>query len=277
MKSWSRIFSFPHQEKAFSLLELIIVVSILAILASVFISFIGGDQANENSPTGKAAYSSTKTLMSTISKAIIRFRNDMGYYPGQGRLDPDPEIGTSKISLASLQYIDANNPSDASSSDTLKKNWATHTANLWQLFIKPEDTSNENLWNWNKSQERGWNGPYLVGKLRHNFTDGQSGLSRIMGIADAFDNKSTFLQDGNQWFVDYDSPFETPNSFSGGAPDYESVSKFGEPILFEVLSIFSESDEEIGKSYQLRSLGPNGKREDPGDDIILEIERIDLS
>ena len=274
MKALRRVNTAVKGDIAFSLLELVVVISILAILSSIFISLTGGDDSNENSPTGKAAYSSSRSLMVTISRAITKFRNDMGYYPNQGRLDPSPEGRTSKIDLSELKYIDANNPTTDNSSDTLKENWAKNSANLWQLFIQPVDTTDPSLWNWNKSTQRGWNGPYLKGKLRHNYKDGQTGLSRIMGIADAFDNKRSFISAGNTWFIDYESPFENPENMSGGSPDFASVTKYGKPIIFEVISILSDSDQEIGKSYQLRSLGPNGQKENPGDDIIVEIERV---
>ena len=120
----------------FTLIELLIVAVILGILGGGVILALGGaqNQSTENI---------LKAEENTIYQAIIRFKNDTGYYPKTGPFAygnvEDEHSGTEDFSEAEFNNFQ----------------------NFHQLFFKPVDKSDPDKWNWNIDSKRGWNGPYL--------------------------------------------------------------------------------------------------------------------
>ena len=170
-------------KRAFTLLELLVTIALLAIVGGLVISQINLDEDGISSNIN--AYS-----MGQVRDALLAFRRDMGYFPGQGPLDANYQ------KLNWLNSIGVNQ----------KKQWARLDHNFWQLFQEPEDKTDSDKWSYNPQTGIGWYGPYLNsnGIKLH----GYDGFDHIYAIADNFSagfiEMNTHLGGTAYWAVEAD-------------------------------------------------------------------------
>ena len=247
----------PNNRKAFTLLELLIVVAILAIIGgSMFVAYQGtGDTAEENL---------VEQRLAGLRQALLNFRRDMGYFPSEGPLGD-----TATVEPVVGQLTDYDNMSNVE-----KSLWRNHELNHWMLYFRPNDTTIANKWIYDSDAKRGWNGPYLnakagllldnAGTLASAFTGGGE-ADALLSVDDAF---------GRSNGSDNSSPlyWRIINN-----PDVTQNARFGRPIALIEEIIAGSTDVRV---YLLVSFGKNGKFEfqgleaNNGDDVILEVARI---
>lgn len=149
--------------QGFTLLELLVVVTLLAVLASVALL------ANEG-VSDQAELDATKFEMAELRKALRQFRQDTGTFPGQG----DYACDGAAMDFSSFAFL-------ASATPAQREAWCSSPANFWMLFIDPfSATTND----WNPDTKRGWHGPYLS-RSGPSYVDVGS-ESNVRGIADGF-------------------------------------------------------------------------------------------
>lgn len=119
----------------FTLLELIIVVSILAIIALAAFSYTIG---LEDSVSKDLIWSEIRNLRN----GILQFKKDTGFLPRTG-----PFALVSDGGQVSLQDHEIH--------------WFLHPANFDQLLQQPLDGAGNPIRPWNPDTGRGWRGPYL--------------------------------------------------------------------------------------------------------------------
>jgi len=136
--------------RRFTLLEMLIVVSILAVLAGSVIVSLGdaGQQATQDLGQHQ---------LSQVREALLRFKRDMGYLPHEGL----------------LQAGVADSLVGAPVSDSSWQAWFNHPANMLCLIKAPLSASTPasgNFTDWHvagslatydPARRRGWKGPYL--------------------------------------------------------------------------------------------------------------------
>lgn len=226
---------------AFTLLELLIVVAILAILAGLAITFGGGSNLE-----AKRQFA-LETLIET-KEALLRFRNDMGSFPGENEFAPN-EINVrnslSNSNARSVQdRIGALGNTNQYSDETNHKIWSqalvdgSSIFNFWMLFERPQpQTGDANEYVYNKDTRRGWYGPYLRDDRNIGYYPDSSNYGNYYAIADVFDDQP----EAQNWFI----PAYRSDS---GADEQETL---GVPIRFS----------REGSRYFLTSAGPNGEFE----------------
>ena len=207
-----------HPRHGFSLLELLVTVSILALISGITIVAIDGMDSRAHTAV-------TIDRLNTLKAAILEFERDTGYLPIHGK-PFQPE----QLDLSGILYINDENKSEGNSSSDLLHDWAGLESNFWQLFYQPigsndvddhDDAIDKYRWTWKPSIKLGWNGPYLKNDSSHSYTDQATGLRRVSAIPDAYDGKN------HSWYHDlspFDAVIERPND--GSKP------KFGRPIRF---------------------------------------------
>lgn len=155
-----------------TLLELLVVVSVVAALAGMGWSAYRGVREAELETLAEAQLRLT-------AKALHRFKQDLGYWPGQGPLalapsanvetaTSDPRAFTCTETTAGLwlrRSLPAIHVSTGVSDVAVwRADWAAHPANLWQLITPPMLCSNHvlgRLQDWDQVSQRGWRGPYI--------------------------------------------------------------------------------------------------------------------
>jgi prepilin-type N-terminal cleavage/methylation domain-containing protein len=179
----------------FTLMELLTVISLMAIIATMAITSYDGTQE-------QGRYDVTKFEMNQIRKALLQFRQDSGSndFPMQGVYDCTDSANGNNTEINPA--IDAQLPTEAGTTDAGKIAWCQHPANFWMLFENPLATD------WNIDTKRGWNGPYLQRKdgyltLDSNTTNIADIATPGWAIADPYveNQQST----GVQWSVNTDS------------------------------------------------------------------------
>lgn len=203
-------------KRAFTLLELLVTIALLAIVGGLVILQINLDEDGISSSIN--AYS-----MGQVRDALLAFRRDMGYFPGQGPLAAD------KLNLGDFS-------SEIGDVDPLL--WANKPTNLWQLFIEPTASGSVDFWKYDPGSCRGWNGPYLnSNRLKLH---GYDGFDHIYAIADnfsaGFKEMNTHLGGTAYWAVE---------------PDEQKKYYPGSPYILV-------KDESSG-DYYLISQGPDGE------------------
>lgn len=116
-----------YKNSGFTILELVTVVAILAIISTAALLSMDGVSAD-------AKYQLTQTEMVEISKALRRFKQDVGYFPDEANLIDDYK------KLALLQFCQ--------STDSTQ-------------ITTPTVSYDENCKAWDINTGRGWRGPYL--------------------------------------------------------------------------------------------------------------------
>lgn len=149
------------QQSGFTLIEMLVVLSVVAAVAGIGIQSLG--QVRASSQTALV-----HSEINQIAKAIQRFRADTGYWPKEGPFSSDVNGDV------------------------------THPASFAQLFWAPNDGTNDIL-PFDKVSGTGWNGPYLREldaaqvTVGNNITATGGGnpaagtASAIIGIGDPFE------------------------------------------------------------------------------------------
>lgn len=176
--------TYPKQQSGFTLLELLVVVSVLASLAGIAAVAMDGYEQ-------EAQEQLVHVEMKRIASAIYRFKEDTGYFPKEGIFTADNLFGAS----------------DSSS----KKSLYDEKSNLSWLFSTPElhdtngdgdtdgsDTAPTERLPWNHNTGRGWHGPYLTLESQQLLSTQDCDLS-ITGksssfatVADPFERRKTY-------------------------------------------------------------------------------------
>jgi hypothetical protein len=205
-----------------------------------------------------------------VRAALLDFKRDMGFFPGQGPL------AAANLDLSDYNYVDGDNPGTENPDAATLDAWAVHPLNLWMLFERPRDNGDPNRWRWRKEIARGWNGPYLgqglfyrldgAGTEASDFLD-EPLVNRLLAAADAYikgkDGPSVSLQ----WVQ------EDQELSSSTQPNKEIRDSVGQPIAF-----IRDTTTVAGMAlYLCVSAGPDGRFDltgpDYSDDVRVEVAR----
>jgi prepilin-type N-terminal cleavage/methylation domain-containing protein len=174
-------------QRGFTLLELLLVVSILAAVAGIGTTvYFGGDgDGVEMDARRDLAF----VEMARIAQAMRQFRDDTGYWPGQGPFSlPDYSLcGTTctcsnvNDGVGSVGGLDpatvTNDPGFSSglATGTLRDQFETpvYMAQLLRQPVICGSHPQASLDEWNEEAQRGWRGPYLTSEA---YTDVSGGL-----------------------------------------------------------------------------------------------------
>ena len=254
------------QPAAFTLIELLVVVAIMALVAGSVVMVYDDVQQ-------KAEQSVARRQLATVREALLRFRVDMGYFPGDGPL------AFTSLNLTGYYYVDGSSPNTASPSAAILQQWAAHPLNLWMLYEKPVTLSNPTRWDWNPATAHGWRGPYLgqglgakldaAGTLATGFLGGALS-NRIYAVTDLIGLPTMTSSSPLRW-VSEDRPVTVT-----GQP-----SKTLQPIGGRPVAFISDTISTPGwVIYRLVSAGPDGIFQTTttaaGDDIVIEVARNPL-
>jgi prepilin-type N-terminal cleavage/methylation domain-containing protein len=243
-----------HDQRGFTLLELLVVVSILAAVAFVATGTFNGASEKANDGIVRAE-------MQAIVKAIRQFKQDTGYYPKTGPFGLDADGGE----------IDADDLDDHYGAPSAQQTkWFYSPANFYQLLSSRSplelngdeitDSNEHQLTHWNPETGRGWRGPYLHGHndgrlyigddINDTNTDGNPNgdpmlgnqIAQIRGMADPFEQKR---YDSDLVFWEYLTRDKARNTF------WQPYNHKGRPyLLFDVTTspwiVSSGSDGEYG-------------------------------
>jgi len=152
-------------KRAFTLFELLLVVAILALVA-------GAVLASAGDPRTPVQRDLALHEMAQLRDALLRFRADTGWLPGQGPFDlvrtpPDPASRAAvPAGVISARF-------GIPAAEVPK--WFDAAANLWELVENPLAETDHALRRWDPDRRRGWRGPYLSmdseGLLRAGFVN----------------------------------------------------------------------------------------------------------
>ena len=181
---------FLKKNQSFSLLELLTVISILAVIAGTLMTSYGDFES-------QASEATTRSRLQQIRQALLQFKKDTGSFPGQKQFslrgvdDSTAQKDFDDLYVPALSKIktsllvgDTSSRSGRellegvlSDSDDIKfrQAWFDSVINFHQLFEEPHkvqlnDPDNpsaviegkgEAVMPWSKRYKRGWNGPYL--------------------------------------------------------------------------------------------------------------------
>lgn len=252
--------------RAFTLIELLVVVAIMALVAGGVI--VVYDQVQQ-----RAELSVARRQLSSVREALLRFRVDMGYFPGEGPLAPE------SLNLEGFFYVDGTSPNTEAPPLIARQRWSAHPMNLWMLYEKPLALDGPGRWDWNPSVARGWQGPYLghgtgarldaAGEPLSGFLTGALS-NRLYGVTDLIGRASTDEAQALRW-VSENLPVTNP-----GEPEKTIMPIGGRPIAF-LRDTVSTPPWAI---YRLVSAGANGIFDTvtvpAGDDISVEVSRHKL-
>jgi len=253
----------------FTLIELLSVVAILAILAGAMM--VGFSGVREN-----AAVSITGTEILNVREAVLRFRKDTGFLPGQGPFALVADGGA--IDPANATHWP---PHLAGASAAEREAWFRSPANFYMLFANPLENTGHELEAYDKVSARGWHGPYLrrEGEGFVQIRDGiaptgvgspEAGnlLNPVAGVADAFE----FRPNSDGVFAWATQP--------GG----EAHFRWGRPLLLlDTVAPAALTDPQDRRHYvrdraRVVGLGINGRYEDTdgdglstGDDLVQHL------
>lgn len=234
MTPWIRRSRARRAAGAFTLIELILVVAVLATLSGLAIATMQGVDAH-------ASLDIARSELAEVRKAVLRFEADTGFLPKRG-----------PFNLASR--TDDNGSVTLASGQT--EAWFDAPANLSQLFTCPLPTGHA-LATWNPDRRRGWRGPYLrrdgeglvavSGGLKTDGTEAWpagSLLDAFPGVADPF-TREPDAAIGFAW-----------TTWSGTALDRQ-----GRPFLLFDLdpgAVGPSDDHLVPLRARVVSLGPDG-------------------
>ncbi len=243
----------------FTLIELLVVIAIMGLVA-------GGVVMVYDNVQQRAELSVAQQQLATVREALLRFRVDMGYFPGEGPLSP------TALYLEEFRYVDGSETPAAA----VRQLWASHPMNLWMLFEKPLALENPMRWDWNPAVARGWQGPYLGqgmgARLDAAGRDPSSGFlggtlyNRLYAVTDLIGGSSsdaTMLR----WVTE---------DREVTAPGQPTLPLGGRPIAF----LADDQSLPGWIIYRLVSAGADGIFQTittpAGDDIVIEVSRRKL-
>lgn len=293
MTSFKKNRPLRLQQAGVTLLELLVVVALLAALA--FVSTSAFDQAYDETHQQLA-----RSEMQEIVKAIRQFKQDTGYYPGQGpfrllaNMDADGDYSCADDAVNSIGAVDIDSVGAADAVE-----WFESPANLLQLFVAPvlcgeHPVSNTYVLSvngdlqWNANTGRGWRGPYL--KRQFEFVDVGDGLAldgsgnptdtnvvagnhllNLRGASDPFRFRPVFENSD----VVCDNPSDA-NCLLDWELDFAGTTQatHGRPYLYFLdADVIDDLANNIDCAPCLVSMGINGRYEQgDGDDIVMFIE-----
>jgi len=264
-----------NRRGGFTLIELLIVIAILAIMSGAAIVAYEDVQA-------RAEMAMAEHQLSVVRDALLHFRNDMGYFPGEGPLAP------AALNLSGFYYVDGASPTTASPGLPVRQRWAAHPMNLWMLFEKPIGRENPTQWDWCPTSARGWRGPYLgngkgasvdaAGTLGGGFRAGATS-DRLYAVPDLIqrgNDADTFLK-----WVTENVPVTEPQ-----LPEKSPHHSLGSPIAFIIdtstmrMIPATQTTPMVPLTviYKLVSAGADGVFQTvsptrAGDDLMIEVTR----
>lgn len=249
-------------------MELMVVVGIMALVAGMVI-------AAYDSVQQRAEQAVARQQLATVRDALLRFRVDMGFFPGEGPLAP------ASLNLEAFKHVDGAAPDTESPSLEVRSSWAIHPLNLWMLFEQPlavelQGRWDSTRWNWKAGSARGWQGPYLgqgmlarldaAGDASSHFLGGAM-YNRLYAVTDLIGSAPSNDPSVLRW-VSEDRPVTAP-----GIPDKKLMPLGGRPIAF----ISDDRTEPGWVIYKLVSAGADGIFQTitlpAGDDIVIEVSR----
>jgi type II secretory pathway pseudopilin PulG len=151
---------------AFTLIEIVLVVAILATLGGLTIASLG--EAEAQSTANIAVHE-----LSQVRQAVLRFREDTGFLPKQGLFDLESRGGR-------VRTVDFPGPE----THTDHVQWFDAPENLWQLFECPLATTDPMAQP--AAGRRGWRGPYLTRNAEARFRAFASTVPPVPAVADPF-------------------------------------------------------------------------------------------
>lgn len=257
------------RDHGFTLMELMVVVGIMALVAGMVV-------AAYDSVQQRAEQAVARQQLATVRDALLRFRVDMGYFPGEGALAP------ASLKLDGFKYVNGSTPDIESPDLEMRSRWATHPLNLWMLFEQPlaveeENRWDANRWNWKPGVSRGWQGPYLgqgmgarldaAGDDANTHFLGGVMCNRLYAVTDLIGSAPDRGAGLMRW-VSEDRPVTAL-----GMPDKKPLPLGGRPIAF----LFDEISQPGWVIYNLVSAGADGIFQTVttpvGDDIVIEVSR----
>ena len=137
-----------NHQAGFTLIELMIVIGLLAVVGGGILVAYQGARNNSESIL-------TKHRLANVRSSLLKFRQDMGYFPGEGPLG---------ITATVLPQSEAVPEYHALPTSLEQSRWLTHELNFWMLHTQPIDSTAADFWDWDDESQRGWNGPYLSNK-----------------------------------------------------------------------------------------------------------------
>lgn len=257
--------------RGFTLIELLVVVGIMALVAGMVVAVYDNVQQ-------RAEQSIARQQLSTVRDALLRFRVDMGYFPGEGPLVP------SSLNLEGFRYVDGIAPDTEVPGLAVRERWASHPLNFWMLFEKPLEMGKAERWDWKPSVGRGWRGPYLgegmgarldaagelrIGELTTGFLSGAF-CNRLYAVTDLIGASPNASAGALRWVTE-DRPVTAP-----GLPQKLPLRQGGRPIAFLADTVSTPG----WMIYRVASAGADGIFQTTsipaGDDIVIEVSRIRL-
>lgn len=278
--------------RGFTLVELLVVCSILAALSvTAWGAYNGVQEANEDAIA--------RADLTRLANALRRFRQDTGYYPGQG-----PFV------LAATAQTEA----DCTAADGILRNWAEPTddalrddwfkspANIALLLSAPSiclKHPQAHLRRWNPDTQRGWHGPYLDAGLRDwvdhgkdlNITDGSGDSQAGEKLLDvpAYGNGSRYRAGGPEYETCTNQAALEGNCMLGwrtaprSSADYDAdvhelaarprpFVMFGHADGDHPRVVYFGSDGKYGGRNTIDACRPNTGNDDGADDVVLCLE-----
>lgn len=239
--------------KGFTLIELLVVVAILAAMAGIAVSAVGGYEQ-------KAREDLAQTEIKRIANAVLKFKSDTGYFPNTGVFSAKESV--SKSDFGFLFYSPSKDGSD-------------------------ENTQGSEVLPWDLASSRGWNGPYLSmdsadymrmdGCHQAEFNDDTKvfpanvnraqDANSIIGLSDPFDAQKTYSEESGACFVANHGKDNAliAKQFSGQPYQYETAFKNNR---------YPDCNEQGAGCVALLSAGKNGKHENGDNDDIVRVLRV---
>ncbi len=148
---------------AFTLIEIVLVVAILAALAGMVVFMSEGTDA-------QASHDLTRRTLAEVRRAIVQFKADTGHWPKRGPFNLHPsDVAAGDVTRAADggRVRLARLPIAEVVTDDVRRAWFDAPANLYQLFVcpfplDPADPDYHPLARWDLDRHRGWRGPYLT-------------------------------------------------------------------------------------------------------------------
>jgi len=225
--------------QGFTLLELLVVVTLMAIVATV--ALVANDGVQD-----EAAVDATKYEMAELRKALLQFRRDTGAFPKTGiNTCRDPaEPANQNKSNPDMVF-----PAQLTT-EPAQVSWCEAQESLWHLMKCPFDPNSDTC-TWNPDTKRGWHGPYISGQWGYVDIDDASSVDErlIPAIADQF------TSDLYEWHACADSHGAIPPD----DPTCEGYRSKGQPYLLLVHDDPSTATFDESEFPRIVSAGPDGR------------------